>query len=229
MMVPRTFHDWEFQPLKLYEDAIRAKTKTTTKGDKTIDPHNSDDSHAEAASPTRAAAETPVPAEDRPDMEAEAAASQGGPPLRPRSRAPKSFESGSVRSATAAAPMDETTSYAIKARTEMVHKVPKGLREEAFELARDIGIGALTAPGGLRLHLSHEERCVPTPCRRSSRAFPVESSDIRNAYFRAEPIDRVVLMRQPSGGLPGIDPEPMLLIRVPVKGLATVDVVSGAR
>ena len=47
----------------------------------------------------------------------------------------------------------------------------------------------------------------------------VESSDIRNAYFQAEPIDRVVLMRQPSGGLPGIDPEATLLIRVPVYGL----------
>ena len=90
--------------LKLYEDAIRAKTKTTTKGDKTIDPCASDDSHAEAASPTRAAAETPVPAEDRPDMEAEAAASQGGPPLRPPTRAPKPSDSGSVPSATAAAP-----------------------------------------------------------------------------------------------------------------------------
>ena len=51
--------------------------------------------------------------------------------------------------------------------------------------------------------------------------MPVESSDTRDVYFQAEPIDRVVLMRQPSGGLPGIDPEAMLLIRVrvPVYGL----------
>ena len=42
----------------------------------------------------------------------------------------------------------------------------------------------------------------------------MESSDIRNAYFQAEPIDRDVLMRQPSGGLPDVDPEAMLLIRV---------------
>ncbi|OLQ02118.1 hypothetical protein AK812_SmicGene15069 [Symbiodinium microadriaticum] len=43
---PSTFHDWEFRTsmrLKLYEDAIRAKTKTTTKGDKTIDPDDSDE------------------------------------------------------------------------------------------------------------------------------------------------------------------------------------------
>ena len=53
----------------------------------------------------------------------------------------------------------------------------------------------------------------------ASHGVPVESSDIRNAYFQAEPIDRVVLMCQPSGGLPGVDPEAMLLIRVPVYGL----------
>ena len=32
----------------------------------------------------------------------------------------------------------------------MVHRVLEGLRDEAFELARDIGIESLTAPGGLR-------------------------------------------------------------------------------
>ena len=53
----------------------------------------------------------------------------------------------------------------------------------------------------------------------ASNGVPVESSDIRNAYFQAEPIDRVVLMRQPTGGLPGVDPEAILLIRVPVYGL----------
>ena len=46
--------------------------------------------------------------------------------------------------------MDETSSYASKARTEMVHRVLEGLRDEAFELAKDIGVESLTAPGGLR-------------------------------------------------------------------------------
>ena len=32
----------------------------------------------------------------------------------------------------------------------MVQKVLEGLREEAFELARDIGVDVLTQPGGLR-------------------------------------------------------------------------------
>ena len=53
----------------------------------------------------------------------------------------------------------------------------------------------------------------------ASHGVPVESSDIRNAYFQADLIDRVVLMRQPSGGLPGVDPEAMLLISTPVYGL----------
>ena len=35
-------------------------------------------------------------------------------------------------------------------RTEIVQKVLEGLREEAVELARDIGIDVLTQPGGLR-------------------------------------------------------------------------------
>ena len=43
----------------------------------------------------------------------------------------------------------------------------------------------------------------------ASHGVPVESSAIRNAYFQAEPIDRIVLMRQPCGGLPGVDPEAM--------------------
>ena len=48
---------------------------------------------------------------------------------------------------------------------------------------------------------------------------PTQSSDIRNAYFQALPIDRIVIMRQPSGGLSGVDPEALLLVRVPVHGL----------
>ena len=48
---------------------------------------------------------------------------------------------------------------------------------------------------------------------------PLYSSDIKNAYFQAMPIDRTVIMRQPQGGLPGVDPDAFLLIRVPVYGL----------
>ena len=48
---------------------------------------------------------------------------------------------------------------------------------------------------------------------------PLYSSDIKNAYYQAMPIDRIVIMRQPQEGLPGVDPEACLLIRVPVYGL----------
>ena len=48
---------------------------------------------------------------------------------------------------------------------------------------------------------------------------PLFSSDIKNAYFQAMPIDCIVIMRQPQGGLPGVDPDAFLLIRVPVYGL----------
>ena len=34
---------------------------------------------------------------------------------------------------------------------------------------------------------------------------PLFSSDIKNAYFQAMPIDRIVRTRQPQGGLPGGD------------------------
>ena len=37
-----------------------------------------------------------------------------------------------------------------KLRTEMAHKVLEGLGNDAFELARDMGIEAITVPGGLR-------------------------------------------------------------------------------
>ena len=46
--------------------------------------------------------------------------------------------------------LDELSASATQARTEMVQKVLEGLREEAFELARDIGVDVLTRPGGLR-------------------------------------------------------------------------------
>ena len=42
----------------------------------------------------------------------------------------------------------------------MVHKVLEGLREEAFKLARDIGIEALTPPGGLRDFISRMRNVV---------------------------------------------------------------------
>eukprot|EP00439_Symbiodinium_sp_Y106_P085971 s133_g30.t1 len=161
---PSTFHDWEFRTsmrLKLYEDSIRAKTRRPKGDTKSIDPEDSDgDSRAEEASPTRAAT-APVPSEDRPDMEATPAPADGSSsPARRRVATPKSDDSGSVKSVASALPMDESTPYTVKARTEMVHRVLEGLRDEAFELARDIGIESLTEPGGLRTFITQMRNVV---------------------------------------------------------------------
>ena len=53
----------------------------------------------------------------------------------------------------------------------------------------------------------------------ASHATSLKSADITSAYFQAQPLDRVLLMRQPRGGLPGVDPTALLLIRVPIYGL----------
>ena len=50
------------------------------------------------------------PSEDRPDMDATTAPAEGsGSPTRPRPGKPKSDDSGSAKSVTAALPMDEST------------------------------------------------------------------------------------------------------------------------
>ena len=197
---PSTFHDWEFRTsmrLKLYEDAIRAKTRRPKGDTKSIDPEDSDgDSRAEEASPTRAAT-APVPSEDRPDGEATPMPADGSSsPARPRVATPKSDDSGSVKSVASALPMDETTSYAVKARTEMVHRVLEGLRDEAFELARDIGIESLTEPGGLRAFITQMRNVVfPPRCGRSPRALPCGSAS-RCPRTPRRRVDAVV--RQPT-------------------------------
>ena len=53
----------------------------------------------------------------------------------------------------------------------------------------------------------------------SCHGIHLHSADVTNAYFQARPLDRVLLMSQPRGGLPGVDPEALLLIRVPIYGL----------
>eukprot|EP00439_Symbiodinium_sp_Y106_P032208 s2743_g3.t2 len=42
--------------------------------------------------------------------------------------------------------------------------------------------------------------------------------DISSAYFQSEPLERVIIMKQPRGGLPGVPPEAVLLCRLPVYG-----------
>ena len=79
-----------------------------------------------------------------------------------------------------------------------------------FEDAEGVRTDALTSDIG-----THALVAVFAACH----GVPLFSSDIKKAYFQAMPIDRIVIMRQPQGGLPGVDPEAFLLIRVPVYGL----------
>ena len=68
--------------------------------------------------------------------------------------------------------LDDLSASAAQARTEIVHKVLEGLREEAFELARDIGIDVRTQPGSLRDFVSSRRDVV----------FPRASEEARELF-----------------------------------------------
>ena len=152
---PAYFHDWEFgtlMRLKLYEDAIKAKAQKKARTNSRRSPTPQDE-------PTDADAEADMPGEGTGggDLASLAAAmSRESPSDTSRSSKHGKFSKPSVTSRAShgpkgdADPLDELTASATQARTEMVQKVLEGLREEAFELARDIGVDVLTQPGGLR-------------------------------------------------------------------------------
>ena len=52
----------------------------------------------------------------------------------------------------------------------------------------------------------------------ASKRAVLRWAGVTSAYFQAMPLDRVLLMRLPRGGLPGVDPEALLLVRVPISG-----------
>ena len=52
----------------------------------------------------------------------------------------------------------------------------------------------------------------------SSRKAKVWCGDLESAYFTGERMSRVLLLRQPRSGLPGLKPDDRLLARVPVYG-----------
>ena len=156
---PAYFHDWEFRTLmrlKLYEDAIKAKAQ------KKASRRNSRRSPTPQDEPTDADAEVEAPGEEPEgggDLASLAAAmSRESPSDTSRSSKHGKSSKPSVTSRASHGPkdlpkgddLDELSASATQARTEMVQKVLEGLREEAFELARDIGVDVLTQPGGLR-------------------------------------------------------------------------------
>ena len=54
----------------------------------------------------------------------------------------------------------------------------------------------------------------------SCKKLRIKAADIRNAYFNAEALDRLLLLRLPNGGLPGMDNSKKYAIaaRVPIYG-----------
>jgi hypothetical protein len=52
----------------------------------------------------------------------------------------------------------------------------------------------------------------------ASHNLTISSADISNAYFQGEEQTRLLLLRQPQGGLPDVAPGDMLLARVPIYG-----------
>ena len=153
---PAYFHDWEFRTLmrlKLYEDAIKAKAQ------KKASRRNSRRSPTPQDEPTDADAEVDAPGElpNGGDLASLAAAmSRESPSDTSRSSKHGKSSKPSVTSRASHGPkdlpegddLDELSASATQARTEMVQKVLEGLREEAFELARDIGVDVLTQPVG---------------------------------------------------------------------------------
>ena len=54
----------------------------------------------------------------------------------------------------------------------------------------------------------------------SCECFPVKSGDITNGYFQGCPLERLILMKQPPGGVPDVDisADTMFVARVPIYG-----------
>ena len=52
----------------------------------------------------------------------------------------------------------------------------------------------------------------------ASQELRIRTLDITNAYFHGEPMTRVLLLRQPRDGIPGVEPGKMLICRTPIYG-----------
>ena len=126
--------------LRLYEDAVKAKARKGSKtGSEVEAPSDSGEeptSNGEQEASAPAAGAQPTPSE---------AGIGRGKGAGSKTRSQK----GLVLSQAVALAEAQDTPYAVKLRTEMVHRVLEGLRDEAFGLARDMGIESLTGPGGL--------------------------------------------------------------------------------
>ena len=191
---PASFHDWEFRTLmrrKLYEDAIRSRKKTdAAKSDATgTDDATSSDQPAEDEEPhtepgDEAEDEEPADDEDGSPVKSGISTGKGKGLTKSKLKGLKGAKKRGVLSLSSkSGDMDETTSYA---RTEMVHRILEGLRDEAFELARDMGVESLTAPGGLRSFVEKMREVV----------FPCATEEARELFRAGQ--KHGVLSRQPG-------------------------------
>ena len=56
-------------------------------------------------------------------------------------------------------------------------------------------------------------------CWCAAHELDLHSADVTSAYFQGRPLDRALLMRQPRGGIPGVEDGVVYLVRVPIYGL----------
>ena len=79
-------------------------------------------------------------------------------------------------------PLDELSASATQARAGMVHKVSEGLRDEAFKLARDIGVDGLSQAGGLR-NFVNRLRSIVSPRSRAPQNW-TKAKDVGSTEHR---------------------------------------------
>ena len=153
---PAYFHDWEFRTLmrlKLYEDAIREKAQKKARRNSRKSPTPQDeptDADAEADTPGVNGGGDLTSLADAMSQRSASDTGRSSISKHGKSSKPSVASLGSHGTKGDADPLEELTATATLARTEMVQKGLEGLRDEAFELARDIGVDVLTQPGGLR-------------------------------------------------------------------------------
>ena len=129
---PASFHDWAFRTQIRISLYEESAAAAAKKAAAPESPKPS-----AAASPTRVSAEARVPREDEEVSEEE-----------PPSESPKSQQG-------------EGAEQRIRElRSSLVHRVIEGLRGDAFLVARDLGLEALTAPGGLQLLVDTVKKTV---------------------------------------------------------------------
>ena len=160
---PQSFHDWEFRVL-LKIQILEANEAAARAGLETAEDEKKEREEFEAGLDEEGY-------EKFPSTEA---------PKASGAKSPKSSEGATTRSKTIEADI-------IKDRTNLMSKVMEGLRGDAFLVARDMGINALVADGGLRELVRRIKQSV----------FPRASEEARE-LFRIGQVRSGPLSRQPS-------------------------------